>query len=77
MPENWVSDFMAMCCGLSLALALGWNVTAGTAEWKQLAQNLCLVENAHAAAVSDGACKEVTIAAAAEPAAVYDPALSP
>ena len=43
MPENWESDFMAMCCGLSLAIALGWNVTAGAAEWQQLAQNLCLV----------------------------------
>jgi len=43
MPENWVSDFMAMCCGLSLAVALGWNVTAGAADWRQLAQNLCIV----------------------------------
>lgn len=50
MPENWVSDFMAMCCGLSLALALGWNVTAGAADWKELAQNLCLVPGSQAAA---------------------------
>ena len=45
MSENWASDFMAMCCGLSLAVALGWNVTAGAAEWRQLAQNLCIVSS--------------------------------
>lgn len=76
MPENWVSDFMAMCCGLSLALALGWNVTAGASDWKQLAQNLCLVDAAHAATVSDGACKAVALTATAD-AAVYDPTLAP
>jgi hypothetical protein len=43
MPENWESDFMAMCCGLSLAVALGWNVTAGAADWHELAQNLCII----------------------------------
>ncbi len=53
MPENWQSDVMAMCCGLSLAIALGWNVTAGAAEWRQLAQHLCIV---NVADLDDGAC---------------------
>jgi hypothetical protein len=56
MPENWVSDFMAMCCGLSLAVALGWNVTAGAAEWRQLAQTLCIVSPTDAS-ITDTACQ--------------------
>jgi len=43
MPENFWANVMAMCCGLSLAVALGWNVTAGAAEWRQLAETLCIV----------------------------------
>ena len=56
MSENWASDFMAMCCGLSLAVALGWNVTAGAAEWRQLAQSLCIV-NVSDAGSADQACQ--------------------
>ena len=56
MSENWVSDFMAMCCGLSLAVALGWNVTAGAAEWRQLAENLCVVSPTGSVVV-DAACQ--------------------
>jgi hypothetical protein len=56
MPENWESDFMAMCCGLSLAVALGWNVTAGAADWRQLAQNLCIVSPTEIS-TADAACQ--------------------
>jgi len=70
MPENWVSDFMAMCCGLSLAVALGWNVTAGAADWKQLAENLCLVQDAHAASMNDGVCQAAALTANSD-ATVY------
>ena len=56
MSENWASDFMAMCCGLSLAVALGWNVTAGAADWQQLAQSLCIVNATDTNAV-DPACQ--------------------
>ncbi len=64
MPENWESDFMAMCCGLSLAIALGWNVTAGAAEWRELAQNLCLVSPTDANAAASQVCE---IASQAQP----------
>jgi hypothetical protein len=75
MPENWVSDFMAMCCGLSLAVALGWNVTAGAADWKQLAENLCLVQDAQTASVADGACQAV--AQSGDPTIVVASTLTP
>lgn len=64
MPDKWQSDFMAACCGLSLALALGWNVTAGAAEWRQLAQNLCIITPADAASAATGACHDLELEAA-------------
>jgi hypothetical protein len=57
MPENWTADFMAMCCGLSLALALGWNVTAGAVEWRQLAQDLCIVSPTGPNATAERLCQ--------------------
>ena len=66
MPENWVSEFMAMCCGLSLAVALGWNVTAGAAEWRQLAENLCIVSPTDATTV-DPACQVAAARTADQP----------
>lgn len=67
MPENWESDFMAMCCGLSLAVALGWNVTAGAADWRELAQNLCIVPPTQTGDTADRACEAASQAAEAEP----------
>ncbi len=67
MPENWVSDFMAMCCGLSLAVALGWNVTAGAAEWRELAENLCIVNPADRVAAADRVCQIVATRTADQP----------
>ncbi len=68
MSENWVSDFMAMCCGLSLAVALGWNVTAGAAEWRQLAENLCIVSPAGSGSVIvDAACQVAIIRSSDQP----------
>ena len=67
MPENWVSDFMAMCCGLSLAVALGWNVTAGAAEWRQLAENLCIVIPPGTTLAADRVCQAAESGAAAQP----------
>ena len=67
MPENWVSDFMAMCCGLSLAVALGWNVTAGAAEWRQLAENLCIVVPPGTTEAADRICQSAEFAVASQP----------
>ena len=71
--KNWASDFMAMCCGLSLAIALGWNVTAGAAEWRQLAQNLCIVSPSEASA-AEQACQ---IASARADQGGYLPVVEP
>ncbi len=67
MSENWVSDFMAMCCGLSLAVALGWNVTAGAAEWRQLAENLCIVIPPGTTEAADRICQVAETAVASQP----------
>ena len=65
MPENFLANLMAMCCGLSLAVALGWNVTAGTAEWRQLAEDLCIVGASDQNATAEHACRIVASRSAA------------
>lgn len=67
MPETWVSDFMAMCCGLSLAIALGWSVTAGAADWRLLAENLCIVRVAGTNVAAERACEIAAARSAATP----------
>jgi hypothetical protein len=74
MSENWASDVMAMCCGLSLAIALGWNVTAGAADWQQLAESLCIVNAADTNAVNP-ACQ--IVAARTADQSGYLPVLAP
>ncbi len=65
MPDNFLANLMAMCCGLSLAVALGWNVTAGAAEWRELAEDLCIVGASGQNATAERACRIVASHSAA------------
>lgn len=70
MPENWESNFMAMCCGLSLAVALGWNVTAGATDWRELAQSLCIIPPTQTGDAAGRACEAASGSADVAPAYV-------
>lgn len=69
MPENFLANLMAMCCGLSLAVALGWNVTAGAVEWRRLAEDLCIVGTTDQNAAAR-ACQVMAYRAASQPASL-------
>ncbi len=68
MPDNFLANVMAMCCGLSLAVALGWNVTAGADDWRQLAEDLCIIGTTDQKSATDRVCQLAAARGAGQPA---------